>query len=230
MLTPNYLTTNQSEERPWADHTLLLEHNSTPPKSRVGHTVLKALVCGGPLYLAKQKSCPFLLQLKTTSPCFSLASVNRGWVSATFTQSSFKRKVTDSHTRELRPRMIHWLSISCSAIRESCSCSFQLQRKISNPVLPINSHDQNRIREKDNFFSKSQSYELKDSHRQKWPTISQKVKNTILPGGGGVGWGRVVLRDIVSSLMWLRLYKTNYLAGHKSWPSQAMPKESSSPH
>lgn len=176
----------------------------------------------------KAKKLSFSTSLKTPSPCFYLASVNRGWVSATFTQSSSMRQVTDSHTRELRPRMIHWLSISCSAIRESCSCSFQLQRKISNPVLPINSHDQNRIREKDNFFSKSQSYELKDSHREKWPTISQKWKTLYYLEV--VGWGGVVLRDIVSSLMWLRLYKTNYLAGHKSRPSQAMPKESSSPH
>ena len=30
MLTPDYLTANQSEERPRADHTLLLEHYKTP--------------------------------------------------------------------------------------------------------------------------------------------------------------------------------------------------------
>ena len=30
MLTPDYLTTNQSEECPWADHALLLEHFQTP--------------------------------------------------------------------------------------------------------------------------------------------------------------------------------------------------------
>ena len=29
MLTPSYLTTNQSEEFPWADHTLFLEHYKT---------------------------------------------------------------------------------------------------------------------------------------------------------------------------------------------------------
>ena len=30
MLTPDYLTTNQSEECPWADHALLLEHFKMP--------------------------------------------------------------------------------------------------------------------------------------------------------------------------------------------------------
>ena len=67
MLTPDDLTTNQSEECPRADHALLLEHCQTPTaSSRAGHriTVLRALAHWGPLCLAKQYSYSFLLHPK----------------------------------------------------------------------------------------------------------------------------------------------------------------------
>ena len=50
-----HLDTNQSEDCPRADHTMLLEHHKTPHHpSRVGHTVLRALAPCGPFGLAKQ--------------------------------------------------------------------------------------------------------------------------------------------------------------------------------
>ena len=55
MLTPTYLTTNQSKQCPQADHALFepfIKLLTTP--SRWGHTGLRALVRYGPLCLAKQ--------------------------------------------------------------------------------------------------------------------------------------------------------------------------------
>ena len=179
MLTPNYLITSQSEEGPRADHTLLLEHHKTPHlKSRVGHTVLKALACGGPIYVAKQKKASFSTLCKTPSPCFYLASVNRGWVSATFTQSSSKRQVTDSHTRELRPRMIHWLSIGCSAIRAEKN----LQSKNYPSTLTIKTESGKRT-------TSFQKVKVTNSETRSERSGQQyhKSENTMLPGGGGVG-------------------------------------------
>ena len=67
LLTPNYLTTNQSGKYPGAYHTPVLEHSKTPQcPLQGGHS-------------------PFCLAIKlhflfppTLSPCFYLASVYRG--------------------------------------------------------------------------------------------------------------------------------------------------------
>ena len=69
MLNPRYLTTNQSEECPWADHTLLHEHSSWI-LSRMGNTILRALARYGPLCLAKQESYFFSMSPQTLVSVF----------------------------------------------------------------------------------------------------------------------------------------------------------------
>lgn len=126
----------------------------------------------------KAKKVILFYLCKTPSPCFYLAWVNRGWVSATFTQSSSKRQVTDSHTRELRPRMIHWLSTGCSAIRAEKN----LQSKNYPSTLTIKTESGKRT----TSFQKvkvTNPQTLKDRSGQQY----HKSENTMLPGGGGVG-------------------------------------------
>ena len=55
MLTPDGIITSQSEEHPRDGHTLLLEHHDSPlPPLGLGHLVLRALACCGPLCLTKR--------------------------------------------------------------------------------------------------------------------------------------------------------------------------------
>ena len=58
MLTSSDLTTNQLEDCPHVDHTLLLEcyDSLLPLPGRVGHTILRAVSCCGLFCLAKQES------------------------------------------------------------------------------------------------------------------------------------------------------------------------------
>ena len=77
------LTTNQSEECPQVDHTLLLEYCKTLYYTlQVGHRVFRALACCGPLCLAKQQSYFFLLHPKLCL-CISIQHWCRGWILGT---------------------------------------------------------------------------------------------------------------------------------------------------
>ena len=67
MLIPSYFTTNQTAECPQAGHTLLNHYYWYKISNRLGHTVLRALICCIPLCLTKQYSYPSLLHAELGS-------------------------------------------------------------------------------------------------------------------------------------------------------------------
>ena len=79
MLTPDYLTTNQSEECPQTDQALLLEHYKTPhyPLQEGTHS-FKGISPPWPPLSGKAIKLFFSTSPKTLSPHFYLAPVNRG--------------------------------------------------------------------------------------------------------------------------------------------------------
>ena len=82
MLNPRYLTTNQSEECPWADHTLLHEHSSWI-LSRMGNNNLKSISSLWPSLPGKARKL-FLFYVPPNS-CLSV-SMLRQWTEAGFLQ------------------------------------------------------------------------------------------------------------------------------------------------
>ena len=82
--TPDYLTTNQSEEGPRADHAPLLEllQDSSLTPSRAGHSLMGISPLWPPLP-GKAMKLFFSPSPKTLSPTLNSASVQRGWVLAT---------------------------------------------------------------------------------------------------------------------------------------------------
>ena len=92
MLTPNYITTNQSEACPWADHAPLLEHCETPhyPHSGAGSTVLRAwghcgLLCLAKLFLSQFSSVQSLSHVRLFVTPLTVAhqsslSITNSWI------------------------------------------------------------------------------------------------------------------------------------------------------
>ena len=81
MLTPDDLTTNQSEECPLADHTLLLEHCQTPHcllQSRTKDHSFEGISPLWPPLSGKAIQLFFSTSSQTRSLCFYSAPVNRG--------------------------------------------------------------------------------------------------------------------------------------------------------
>ena len=79
MLTPDYLTTNQSEECPQADHPLLLEHYKTPHYPLQGGTYsLEGISLLWPPLPGRAVKLFLSTSPKTLSLRFNLAPVYRG--------------------------------------------------------------------------------------------------------------------------------------------------------
>ena len=78
MLTPDYITISQSEEWPQADRLNTIRLLITAP--RVGHTVLKAFVCCGPIPFSIQLlSCVQLFPTPWTAACQASLSISNFW-------------------------------------------------------------------------------------------------------------------------------------------------------
>ena len=124
MPTPDYLTTNQSEECPRADHALLLEHCKTPHYPLQGGVQsFEGISPLWPPLPGKAIKLLFSTSPKTLSLHFYLAPVNRGRVSA-------RRK--DSVSMTFSASSGHLYSLACGLF-------LHLQRK-SLKFLCLSSH------------------------------------------------------------------------------------------
>ena len=154
MWTPNYLTTNRSEECPRTDHALLLEHWLLVTPSRKGCTTVQALACCGPLGLTEHKSYSFSFIQNPVSTFVFGTSVQRQSFRNIHLSSSWKLLIL--HCLEFRQ------SSHSPAHPEPLLCLLWLSvnlRPLWRPLLPskfsvtISSHTRSRIGEASSLFS-----------------------------------------------------------------------------
>lgn len=155
---------------------------------------------------------------KTPSPCFYLASINRAELQP-HSHTRHLRHKWDSHTRDLRPRMTHWLSRGCcSAIRA--------EKNLQSKNNPINSHDQNReIGKGQLLFKKSKLRTLNSPTREVASNITKW--KTLYPTLEGLGWSSAKRYSKFSDVTRTLPQQTVLLVMKLTQPSRAQEESSS---